>query len=304
MISRKTTFTLAELYTNLFYENHSSGTTYNRRSYRTVDTQKLYDFLFQENYAAWFCNLARKAHGSTTTRPLQDFIMKLHTGETQYSATESWTWDQRVRLGQDYLQNLAEDILNYWHAECSDYEKKATEEKVKKLLSGLELDGYIYRDSRLLVPEEDVIDVEAESSLLKTLFSSLTLSNQETAFHHLDLSEEHYIAQRWDDSISNSRKFLECVLQEIAAYYNLHKTGSSLSQATYESPVQVREFLVQEGLLEAKEKEAVAKVYGLLSHTGGHPYMAQNDQARLLRHLALTFSQFALLRFQGAIKIE
>jgi hypothetical protein len=46
-------------------------------------------------------------------------------------------------------------------------------------------------------------------------------------------------------------------------------------------------------------KEALAKVYGLLSHTGGHPYMAQNDQARLLRHLALTFSQFAMLRLRG-----
>jgi hypothetical protein len=27
--------------------------------------------------------------------------------------------------------------------------------------------------------------------------------------------------------------------------------------------------------------------------------MAQNDQARLLRHLSLTFAQFVMLRFQG-----
>jgi hypothetical protein len=63
----------------------------------------------------------------------------------------------------------------------------------------------------------------------------------------------------------------------------------------------VRDYLERSGLLESKEKEALAKVYGPLSHTGGHPYMAQNDQARLLRHLALTFSQFAMLRLRGKL---
>ena len=38
-----------------------------------------------------------------------------------------------------------------------------------------------------------------------------------------------------------------------------------------------------------------------MSDTGGHPYMAAKDQARLMRHLALTFSQFVLLRLEGYI---
>ena len=33
--------------------------------------------------------------------------------------------------------------------------------------------------------------------------------------------------------------------------------------------------------------------------TGSHPYIAQQDQARLLRQLALVLSQFILLRYQG-----
>jgi hypothetical protein len=302
MISRKTTLTLAELYTELFNKRTSSTNRYNRRTYIIVDKEKLYDFLFGENYEAWFCNSVRKIYSSNSVRPLQDFIMKIHTGETLYEATEFCTEEQIISIGQSYLQNLAKDILNYWHTECQPPYKDSTEEQVRKLLRQLELDGYIYYDSRLLAPEDDVIDVEEERSLLKVLFSSLNLSNQDVAFHHLDLSEEHYISQRWDDSISNSRKFLECVLQEVAAKYSLHKKGSELPKTKYESPKDVRDFLVQVGLLETKEKEAIATVYGLLSHTGGHPYMAQNDQARLLRHLALTFSQFVLLRFQGAIK--
>ena len=64
----------------------------------------------------------------------------------------------------------------------------------------------------------------------------------------------------------------------------------------------MRNYLEEEGLLETKEKEAVAKIYGLLSNTGGHPYMASNDQARLLRQLALTLSHFVMLRFDGYLK--
>jgi hypothetical protein len=55
-------------------------------------------------------------------------------------------------------------------------------------------------------------------------------------------------------------------------------------------------------LLDTKETETLAKVYGLLSQTGSHPNMAFNDQARLLRHLALAFSQFVMLRLQGSLK--
>ncbi|MCZ6777144.1 MAG: hypothetical protein O7D34_11925 [Ignavibacteria bacterium] len=80
-------------------------------------------------------------------------------------------------------------------------------------------------------------------------------------------------------------------------------TKRNLPESTYSRPVQVRDYLEKEGLLETKEKEALASVYGLLSETGGHPYMAQNEQARLLRHLPLTFSEFAMLRLQGCLRV-
>jgi hypothetical protein len=295
MISRRTARAIAEVYTGIFYEYHSSS------GYRSVDTVGLYDFLYDRTYAAWFCNKARKIRGYTSTRPLKDFIMKLHTGETLYDATPNWSWEERGRLGQRYLADLAKDILTYWNTDCTDQVKRRTFDAVKGLLRNLELDGYVYRDSRLLAPEQDILDVQEEVGVLESLFGSLGLANRELTLHHLSLSEEHYLAERWDDSISNSRKFLECVLQEVAAANSLRYKGTPLPESIYTRPVRVRDYLEQEGLLETKEKEAVAKVYGLLSHTGGHPYMAQSEQARLLRHLALTFSQFVMLRFQGLI---
>jgi hypothetical protein len=55
-------------------------------------------------------------------------------------------------------------------------------------------------------------------------------------------------------------------------------------------------------LLESKEKKVISSVYALLSNTGSHPYMADNDEARLLRHLSLTLSQFVMLRLQGSVR--
>src|SRR5262249_39623997 len=119
--------------------------------------------------------------------------------------------------------------------------------------------------------------------------------------HTLELSETHYVAGHWDDCIANSRKFLEAVLQESAARHHVTKLGRPISNTLSERPVEVRNYLEAKGLIEPKEKEAIAKVYGLMSNTGSHPYIAQKDQARLLRYMALTFAQFALLRLQGAL---
>jgi len=56
------------------------------------------------------------------------------------------------------------------------------------------------------------------------------------------------------------------------------------------------------GKKETEEKEAIAKIYGFLSETGGHPYIANQDQTRLMRYLFLTICQFELLRLEGIIK--
>lgn len=309
MITRRTALAIAEVYTEAFYSSYRATYGINQRTEYRVDIDKLYDFLYSCNYEAWFCNQSKKTinHGQSVgnaTRKLKEFIMKLHTGETQSQVTQEWTWEQRKRLGQEYLRNLAADILSKWYKDweqASSYSKPHIENKVSELLRNLELDGYIYQDSRLLAPESDILDTQEESGAIESLYEALRLENKDTTFHHLRLSEEHYLNSKWDDSISNSRKFLESVLQEIAKLHSQQIKHVSLPESTLSRPVMVRDYLENEGLLEHKEKEALASVYGLLSETGGHPYMAQNDQARLLRNLSLIFSQFVMLRLKGSM---
>lgn len=297
MIGRKTAKALGEAYSVHFSHPEKFAGEWNDY----VSRDKLYDFLYANDFEAWFCNLARKPG---RPRELMEMIMKLHTGETVVDSTPKWSWDQREKLGQQYLHNLAEDFLNLRDSGMSEFAQKKVSSVEKSVRNSLELDGYVRRDDRLMLPESDIINAEEEIGILEGLYTSLGLANRETALHHLDRSEELYIAGNWDDSISNGRKYLESVLMEVAAVYSTTIKGKPIAKSTYESPGKIRKYLEAEGLLETRETKTLANTYGLLSSTGSHPYMAHNDQARLLRNLALTWSQFAMLRLEGRLAAE
>jgi hypothetical protein len=293
MISRKTAMTLAEAYAKKF----SGGATKYRSAH--VYRDNLYDFLFEYDHEPWFCNAANALHGP---RDLKEWLMRLHTGETQAHATPNWSWEQRQALGQRYLHDLAEDFLQWYATQKETWYVTHYADVTTNLRRALELDGYVFRDGILLYPESDVLNVAEEVGVLERLHQNLKLGNRAAAFESLRLSEEHYRAGRWSDCIANSRKFLESILQEIARGHSLIDSGKELSDGTYSRPIAVREYLEHRGLIEKRERETIDKIYGLLSHTGSHPYMAESDQARLLRQLSLTVSQFAMLRLEGATK--
>lgn len=286
---------IASAYTDRF--------TFRTRSGRGVITEEvycnsIYDFLYENDYEAWFCNLAKKP---SSIRQFKEFWLKIHTGESLASATESWSWQQRQKLGQRLLIDLGRDLLR-WYDTVKDnqFNREAYAGVVDETRRRLELDGYTFRDGNLLQTQLDVLNVEEEAGLLQSLYSRSGLERSGDAFEFLRLGEEHFVAARWSDSISNVRKFFELTLQEGARSLSLVR-GSSLDVASLSRPVEVRQYLERQGLLEKKEREAIDKLYGLLSETGAHPYMAESDQARLLRQLSLTLSQFILLRLEAAI---
>jgi hypothetical protein len=264
----------------------------------SLNTDALYDFPYENGYTAWFMNSVKSLRGYK--RELKEFIMRLHTGETVSPATLDWTWPKGVRLGQRLLKDLAEDILK-WAQEQQISVLSPVYTKLPALKTDLEFDGYIFINGKLYYSEDSVLDTESEKDILEKMIKDLDLDKQDFMKHSIELSGSHFLEEKWEDSIANSRKFLESVLQEIAAKHHLLKTGQAIDPYRYPHPLLVREYLQNQGLLEAKEKKAIAEVYGLLSQTGSHPYIAENDQARLMRYLALTFAQFALLRLHGFI---
>ena len=292
MISRKSAMAIANAYTNKFSHKPSSSSGQREKVYR----DSLYDFLYEHEYEAWFCNLAKH---NFKVRELQEFFLKIHTGESLANATPKWTWEQRAALGQNYLKNLSRDYILFYSKLPDSWYTKYYQTYFDDLSRRLEIDGYIFKDNDLYQTEVEILDVEAEAGLLEKLHVALNLSERHQTFQFLKLSEEHYIAGRWSDCISNSRKFFEAILKQVALKYSELKQ-CPLSESNLTRPVAIRDFLENEELIEKNEREAIDKIYGLLSHTGGQPYMAEKEQARLLRQICLTMTQFVMLRLEGA----
>lgn len=306
MISRKSTKLLAELYEYEFTET------------TTIKLSDFSDFLYERDYSPEFMQTAKQAL-RTLVRPV-DFIKQIHTGESLNQMTINWNSTDKIELGQNLLKKLAEDIINIYEDKKPNIitilpgEKNDTSLETIKMLNKriikpftmigslkkqLELDGYIYRDGVLYFSESSVIKEKEEQSYLQLLINSLPLNNKIIILNHLDLSEEHYLNGKWGDSISNSRNFLEAILDNVAQYIH---TKKHLVTKTPDRAVKVRDFLEEQGFINAKEKEAIYRMYGLVSETGAHPNMAEQDEARLMRHLCLTFSQYILLTFETYLK--
>ena len=92
-------------------------------------------------------------------------------------------------------------------------------------------------------------------------------------------------------------------MQESAASHSLRINGVSLAANTYKRPVEVRKYLEDESMLETRETKTISEVYGLLSEVGSHPNIATKDEARMLRQIALIFSQFVMLRLKSCLPV-
>jgi hypothetical protein len=260
--------------------------------------EKLHDFLYEDNHEGPFLDLYKR-HVETPA-DLKNLILNLHTGMAWVSKTQ--TLETKKEVGQQFIKDLALSILRLldpYHIDFNIQIPKDPELLAQGLKNALELDNYIYKNDKLLPIESSVIDEEQEQSYLESLLDSLTLADRETIKHHLKLSEEHYIDSKWDDSIANSRKVLDAILSQVASAVYLKVNSAPIPQPMLRNATDIRGFLERQNIVTTVEREALDKSYGALSATGGHPYIAEKDQARLMRHLALTFSQFVLLRYQG-----
>ena len=144
-----------------------------------------------------------------------------------------------------------------------------------------------------------MIDEQREQTYLDALINTSNLPEPDIIKHHMRLSEEHYVNKKWDDSISNSRKVLDATLSQVATNVFLKVNNKSIPPEMLKNATDIRLFLEREGLVTKQERELLDKLYALLSASGGHPFIAERDQARLLRQQVLTNCQFVLIQYQG-----
>ncbi len=313
MISRKTAKLIADAYAAHF------KTALSRNGIYTLKQEEINTFLYEQEYDYAFLKIMRDTALSDSHKQLAQAIMGLHTGETIAGATRGSSDSERQTLGQTFLVKLAEDILNLYETlpvYSTDGNRVTNQEELNILRAAaaynrpaadlihnlkvrLEIDSYLYRDGHLYPVESAVIDTVEERTYLEQLVDLTPLQDQAVIRHHIRDSEVAYADGRWGHSVSDARNFFEALLQQVAAAHHLKTKGQAIPNSIFDFPVKVREYLEAQRLIDRREQEAIWKIYGLISNTGAHPNIAERDEARLMRHLALTFSQFILLKYQG-----
>jgi hypothetical protein len=286
MISRKSALLIYRFYEELFTEEVGFAEPH-------LHTDAFWDLVYTHDYETWFLDLVKVA---TDPRKLKQLMLELHTGRI-IPKSKAVTIHGCQTAGREILKNLA--VLALTITADMGHERETIGEIGQELKAQLELDGYIYKDKKLYLSESSVIDEPAEQSYLENLIDGLSLADANTIKHHLNRSEEHFIGGKWDDSIANSRKVLDAILNQVASAVYLKVNSAPIPPPMLKNATDIRAFLERQNIVTRVEREALDKNYGALSATGGHPYIAEKDQARLMRHLALTFSQFVLLRYQG-----
>lgn len=304
MISRRTTLILAQLMDKKF---SGKSVMWEDTKLGIVDTTKLHKFLYFYNFPAWFCNACRNIPQlivPPASSDLYGFIAKLHTGESFIEVAPEWTETEREQNGQALLLLLVQAMLSWF---CAEREKSLTANRstsLTRLQRSVELDGYVLSNSRLLQSESEVVNTSHEANTLVSLYTSLALANREVALHHLHRSEEHYVADKYDDAISNARKFYEVVEKEVARDHSRRIGGSPIKEATLKNSRDIREYLKRHNLIDEKEQRVLINVSDLLSDKGGHAYVAEKEEARLLRIMALTLAQFILNRYSNMVNTD
>jgi hypothetical protein len=308
MIGRGTTLRLADAAQARF-----SATNGPASRGRYVPWDPVYDFCFGWDFEPLFCNAIKYA-ASQGERAFSEFILRLHTGETvlvlRARAVESPEME-----GQVFLRQLAQAILADYHQPpvagtvpggntsraLAEAGKRLLKPSMNALIAALELDGYAWANEKLIHRESAPVDAEKHRSLLVMQASDLGLSKLDVLAHNLKLSEDAYQASRWEDCVGNARKAMELAFQECAALWSRKILGQELDPETYKWPAEVRNFMEAQGLLTEHERKAAAANYGMFSGVGNHPYIAQNDQARMGRQIALILAEFVLLRTAAAL---
>jgi len=285
-LSNRTFLALADLIAACFEFSINLGGKFEER----IRPDWLADFLYEASYPPLLVQAARFLQ----VRPgaIRYFVLGL--GPRSGVPTPLAPSADGPVVTHDLLRKLAVDTLNYIKSDrCL---VKPIRPLVERFVRSLELDGYDVRAGQLVVREENVFDVDEQGSALSRLFVERGLEASDQLAKDLRLTDEHYTAGDWGDSIKHARDVMETALLGVARAVAVEKQ-KNLSRTALAGPV--RAFLKANAVISEEEEEFLFALYTILSVQGGHANMSEREHARICRQYALTAAHFILLRYDS-----
>lgn len=299
MLKRRTILAIAQLANACFQYSSYPGSGLVPQLH--VRTEWFADLLFEKEHDIVLVHAAHALEQRYDA--IKNFVLGLYAGTplelvaTSKEKTRGGPID-RATLAEELLEKLAADLLEYSNRSREKTLIGIDRRLVEELRAYLELDGFQWKDGRLLPLEENTFDVKEEEGAIEALYRTLGLGSLDQVKQELQLTDEHYVNAKWGDCIKHARDLAECILLEIVKARAALGVGNCPPKAK-EQAITVRNELHASGFLDEKELGFINALWKLLSEQGGHMNMSAHENARICRQYALSAAHFVLLRYQA-----
>jgi hypothetical protein len=163
---------------------------------------------------------------------------------------------------------------------------------VRSLWEALQKDGFIYKDGQLREANNEVVDIQANTSALHVAINQAQHDNRQLLLHHLGEANRQFDNGEWGAATSEWRHFFEESVR--GAWRQTRANNPTYSGRLVKPPfADVIKWLADSDFLTADEASAFGSAWGFLS-VGTHPGTKPESLARLCRSLAMTFGEACL----------
>jgi hypothetical protein len=166
-----------------------------------------------------------------------------------------------------------------------------------EVIASLREDGFDFIGGKVIPAEIKAVDLKTEDAYLIALIRTIALPNMEEIQHHHDESEKAFADGRWGSASSEARNSLIATLRGLREVATTRGQIPPYKQPGKDGPL-IEDFRAI-GLFTDAEKNAVMHVWVLLSHSGPHVGIKEQDTARLSRLLAIGMTEWIALKFEG-----
>jgi hypothetical protein len=202
-------------------------------------------------------------------------------------------------LGQKLLQEIIQIVISETESllDIAIVFEPEPNLLANEVLSSLREDGFDFIAGKVVPAEVKAVDLRREDDYLIVLIRQITPDNLGEIQHHHDESDKAFANQGWGAASSEARNFFVAVLRGLRELATMRGRIAPYKQPGKDGPL-IDDFKTI-GLFTEEEKNAVMHVWVLLSHSGPHVGIKEQDSARLSRLLAIGMTEWVALKFNA-----
>lgn len=163
------------------------------------------------------------------------------------------------------------------------------------LVASLRDDGFDFIAGKVVLAGSKAVELQKEDEYLVAKIRDVKLPNIDEVQHHHQESEKAFANRGWGAAASEARNFLVATLRGLREVATTRGKLAAFKQPGKDGPL-IEDFK-HIGLFTEDEKNAVMHAWVLLSHSGPHVGIQEEDSARLSRLLAIGITEWVVLKF-------